>query len=106
MEEPNTQFYTVSVRTFVIPFYYGSGSQPYDSSSAMAKSYGSYGSGSGSATLFLNVAKFCFSLVCYAYVSVVVVHGGLVHVLEHQVPDLPHVRVQRAASFPTNRKLP
>ncbi len=22
----NTQFYTVSVRTFVIPFYYGSGS--------------------------------------------------------------------------------
>jgi hypothetical protein len=28
----NTKFYTVSVRTFVIPFYYGSGS-------AKAKSY-------------------------------------------------------------------
>jgi hypothetical protein len=24
----NTQFYTVSVRTFVIPFYYGSGTVP------------------------------------------------------------------------------
>ncbi len=35
----DTQFYTVSVRTFVIPFYHGSGS-------ATAKSYGSYGSGS------------------------------------------------------------
>jgi hypothetical protein len=41
----NTQFYTVSERTiFVIPFYYGSGS-------VKAKSYGSYGSGSGFATL-------------------------------------------------------
>jgi hypothetical protein len=41
----NTQFYTVSVKTtFVIPFYYGSGS-------AKAKSYGSYGSGSGFVTL-------------------------------------------------------
>ena len=28
-----------------------------------------------------------------AYVSVVVVHGALVHVLQHQVPDLPGVRV-------------
>jgi hypothetical protein len=35
MKESNTQFYTVSVRTFVIPFYYGSGS-------AKAKSYSSY----------------------------------------------------------------
>jgi hypothetical protein len=39
-----TQFYTVPVRNFVIPFYYGS-------DAAEAKSYGSYGPGSGSATL-------------------------------------------------------
>jgi hypothetical protein len=37
-------FYTVSVRTFVIPFYYGSGS-------AEAKSYVSYGSGSATRPL-------------------------------------------------------
>ncbi len=46
---------SMSVRTSVIPFYYGSGS-------AKAKSYGSYssGSGSGSATLRQNVRNFFF----------------------------------------------
>jgi hypothetical protein len=39
IKENNPQFYTVFVRTFVIPFYYGSGS-------VKAKSYGSYCSGS------------------------------------------------------------
>ncbi len=39
------QFYTVSVRTFVITFYYGSGS-------SKPKSYVSYSSGSGSATMY------------------------------------------------------
>ncbi len=43
MKKNKTQFYTVSVKTFVIPFYYGSGS-------AKAKSYGFF-YGSGSATL-------------------------------------------------------
>jgi hypothetical protein len=47
MKEIKHTNYTVSVRTFVIPFYYGSGS-------ATAKSYGSYGSGSG--TLNINGA--------------------------------------------------
>jgi hypothetical protein len=42
---------SVSVRTFVVPFYYGSGS-------AKAKCYGSYGSGSGSAILRQNVRNF------------------------------------------------
>ncbi len=40
MKYTGKQFYTVSVRTFIIPFY-SSGSD-----SAKAKSYGSYGSGS------------------------------------------------------------
>ncbi len=51
-----TQFYTVSVRTFVIPFYYGSGSGTlinYGTGSAAAKSYGSYDFGAGSATTLL-----------------------------------------------------
>jgi hypothetical protein len=39
MKKSKTQFYTVSVRTFVIPFFYGSGS-------STAKSYGFHGSGS------------------------------------------------------------
>jgi hypothetical protein len=47
---PSTQFYAVS--TFVMPFYYGSRNVIYyGSGSAMAKSYGSYGSGFSSATL-------------------------------------------------------
>jgi hypothetical protein len=44
----NTQSYTVSVRTFVIPFCYGSGSGTviyHGTGSATAKSYGSYNSG-------------------------------------------------------------
>ncbi len=36
LRKSNTQFYTVSVRSFVIPFYYGS-----SSGSVLAKSYGS-----------------------------------------------------------------
>jgi hypothetical protein len=48
LKKKDLQFYTVSVRTFVIPFYYGSGS-------AKAKSYGSYGS--GSATLDLTYSE-------------------------------------------------
>jgi len=48
----------MSVRTFVIPFYYGSGS-------ATAKSYGSYGSGFGSATL-LNLDSF-HTVPCSTY---------------------------------------
>jgi hypothetical protein len=43
MKEIKNTIYTVSMGTFLIPFYYGSGS-------STAKSYGSYGS--GSATLF------------------------------------------------------
>jgi hypothetical protein len=43
-----TQFYTVS--TFVIPFYYGSGS-------AKAKRYGSYGSGTLELTRLGNQQK-------------------------------------------------
>ncbi len=53
---PKTQFCTVSVRTFVIPFYCGSGFGNviyYGTGSATAKSYGSYDSGSGSATTLL-----------------------------------------------------
>ncbi len=46
MKESNTQFYSVSVRTFVIPFYYGSRSGSgtiinYGSSSDFLARYGS-----------------------------------------------------------------
>ncbi len=54
----NTQFHTVSVRTFVIPFYYGTGS-----GSGTVINYGSgsdflarYGSGSGSASQKVTVS--------------------------------------------------
>ncbi len=54
---------SVSVRTFVIPFYYGSGS-------AKAKSYGSCGPGpgSGSATL-CNTLCFVFFVSCFFFFS-------------------------------------
>jgi hypothetical protein len=45
-------FYTVSVRTFVIPFYYGFGS-------GEAKSYGSYGSGSTTRPLCVILLSSC-----------------------------------------------
>jgi hypothetical protein len=50
--------YTAFVRTFVIPFYYGSGS-------ATAKSYGSYGSSSG--TLNITGAAALANLRRYLY---------------------------------------
>jgi hypothetical protein len=39
-------------------------------------------------------------LLFVAYVSAVVVHGVLVHVLEHQVPNLPRIRMMGATPFP------
>ncbi len=53
VKKSNTQLYTVSVRTFEVPFHYGSGFRNrtyyyYGSGSAKAKSYGSYGSSYGS----------------------------------------------------------
>ncbi len=47
MKETNTQFYTVSVKTFVIPLYYGSGS----GSDFLAR----YGSGSGTVSQKVTV---------------------------------------------------
>jgi hypothetical protein len=53
--------YTVFVRNFVIPFYYGSVFEPvinYGSGSATVKSKGSYGSSSNSATgIFRSTQK-------------------------------------------------
>jgi hypothetical protein len=55
-----TLYPTVSVRTFVIPFYYGSGS-----GSAKAKSYGSYASGSATlVTAHTTVHRSCTGSIC------------------------------------------
>jgi hypothetical protein len=64
-----TQFYIVSVRIFVITFYYGYGS-------ATAKSYGSYGSGSDSATLLRMTDLHRATWDLHSYWSF---HGVLVH---------------------------
>jgi hypothetical protein len=63
-------FYAVTVRTFVIPFYYSCGSGyakfwvlNYGSGSATAKSYTSYGSGSAilpwNQGTYLELSTFC-----------------------------------------------